>query len=57
MEEKQMTPRELFRKGYEKSEKKQEVNTKTIFDEILKSEKLDGQKPYLLFRRGYAEKE
>lgn len=57
MDDKQLTPRELLRKGYEQTEQKPDVNTKTAFDEILKTSELDGQHPYILLRRGYANKE
>lgn len=56
MEGNQLAPRDLFRKGYELTEKKSDVQTKTIFDEILKTSELDGQHPYILLRRGYAKK-
>ena len=53
MDEKQLTPRELFRKGYEQTEKKPEEKTKTVFEEILKTKNLDELSPHLLFRLGY----
>ena len=45
MEGKQLAPRDLFRKVYEQTEKKPDVNIKTVFDEILKSSEVEVRGP------------